>query len=108
VNKRTSKRWWEAVRSGNLLPAGTPQHRDDFARHARRSAVKLAQALGFGPLPGGKFYDSLPVGDARCSEATAALYEGVERLALELFDRAVEARDLPAGTKVVPITKRRA
>lgn len=89
------------------LPAGTDLHRADFQTLARRRATDLAQVLGSGEkFTTGRRYKGLPVGDPHCYGATSHFLSEVERLALALFDRAVEARDLPKGHNVKPLRKR--
>jgi len=88
-------------------PAGTPEHREYFAAAARDLAFALSEALGTGEL-GNEVYRSLPVGDARCRQMLGAFLDNTERQALDLFDRAVACRDLPAGHNIRTLPRKTA
>jgi hypothetical protein len=85
--------------------AGTPEHREHFAEVARQAALDLARALGTGELDDAQ-YGGLPVGDARCKEVLGRFLDTTECQALELFDRAIACRDLPAVHNVVTIKRK--
>lgn len=78
----------------DILPAGTQAHREHYAEVVRATAFRLAEALGTGELDN-ETYRGLPVGDARCQRALQEFMDTTENKALELFDQAVSARDLP-------------
>lgn len=87
-------------------PSGTPCHRQHFAEVARSAAFGLAQSLGTGELDG-ELYRGLPVGDCRAQDVLSKFLGLVESQALELFDRAVAARDLPDAHNVVTMKRKR-
>jgi hypothetical protein len=93
------------VKPRESQPASTPEHREHFGEVARRAALELAQALGSGELDG-ESYRGLPVGARHCQPAVVVFLDTVERLALAVFDRAVEARDLPTSHNIRPMRKR--
>lgn len=87
--------------------AGTPEHREHFTAEARGMAFALSEALGTGEL-GNEVYRSLPVGDVRCRQTLEQFLDTVERMAGELFDRAVACRDLPAGHNIRTLPRKTA
>jgi hypothetical protein len=86
------------------LPAGTPDHRQQYAELARRTALDVARVLGTGEIDG-ECYRGLPVGDRRVRDVLSEYLDTVEAQALKLFDRAVAARDLPAEHNVHQLRK---
>lgn len=88
-------------------PAGTPEHREHFAAAARDMAFRLTEALGTGEI-GDEVYRSLPVGDARCQKMLGTFLDTVERMAGELFDRAVACRDLPPQHNIISLPRKSA
>lgn len=87
--------------------AGTPEHRQHYADLARKAALDLARVLGTGEIDG-ECYRGLPVGDRRVQETLSNFLDSTERGALDLFDRSVAARDLPAAHNVVTMKRRSA
>jgi hypothetical protein len=83
--------------------AGTPGHREDLRRFARRQAYRIAEVIGHGMLGRKRSYRMLPIGD--CDAQVSQFLMQVEKSASDLLDYALKAEKVNNRQKVKPLRR---